>query len=265
MLADASDGAGKPGGANDKMVGEREISKTFNQFHQLYNDLRQEGYINLPRLPDKTLLQVSSQDGLEKRRQELQTLLQQLIKNKEHMNAREVISFLGLHEFCPELLCGYPQLLYEHKEKAGYSVSHCVFIPKYKLFITISNNKRQQRSFLKVHSFKTSSAVEDSYLLKPSGSKPQRSQQSFGQKSQYNMQQKNPQLSDPDSMVRLPMSDKCEVECLFEYRFANTLIHTCDYHREQDFLCLGTSRGQLLNYDIRVEPDCLQFDFKAKE
>ena len=61
------------------------------------------------------------------------------------------------------------------------------------------------------------------------------------------------------------MADKCDVECLFEYHFQNTLIHTCDYHKEQDMLCVGNSRGQLLNYDVRVEPDSVQLDFQAKK
>lgn len=65
-------------------------------------------------------------------------------------------------------------------------------------------------------------------------------------------------------MVRKPMTDKCEVECLFEYHFHNALTHTCDYHKEQDMLCIGNSRGQIINYDIRVEPDCSQLDFRAK-
>ena len=66
-------------------------------------------------------------------------------------------------------------------------------------------------------------------------------------------------------MVRKPMADKCEVECLFEYHFQNALIHACDYHREQDVLCIGNSRGQVINYDIRVEPDSVHLDFKAKK
>ena len=56
------------GGANDQVIDQSEVSRNFNQFHQLYNELRAEGYVNLPRLPDKTLLQVTSEDGLEKRR-----------------------------------------------------------------------------------------------------------------------------------------------------------------------------------------------------
>ena len=82
------------------------------------------------------------------------------------MNAREVVSFLGLHEFCPELLACYPQLLFEHREKQNHAVSHCIFLPKYNLFITISNSKKQNRSIIKMFNFKTSTAVEDSYLLK---------------------------------------------------------------------------------------------------
>ena len=29
-------------------------------------------------------------------------------------------------------------------------------------------------------------------------------------------------------------------------------------------LSIGTSTGKIINYDIRVEPDCVRLDFKAK-
>ena len=74
-LAQSEEGMPKTGGTKDKVIDQSEVSRNFNQFHQLYNELRAEGYINLPRLPEKTLLQVTSEDGLEKRRQELESLL----------------------------------------------------------------------------------------------------------------------------------------------------------------------------------------------
>ena len=65
-------------------------------------------------------------------------------------------------------------------------------------------------------------------------------------------------------MTKLPSSDKCDVECLLDYRF-EFLIHCCDYHKEMDMLSLGTSKGQLLNYDIGVEPDSIQHNYWKKD
>ena len=187
------------------------------------------------------------------------------------MNSREVVSFLELNSFCPDLLTMYPQLLYEHRDKPNHAVAHCVFIPRHNLFLTISNCKKNNRSVIKMYNFKTSTAVEDSFLLKSKHeSKKQRLVQnalraSSGGRSSYTVIKSFQPECDPDSMVRKPMTDKCEVECLFEYHFHHSMIHTCDYHKDQDVLCIGTGRGYIIMYDIRVEPDSVRLDFKAKQ
>ena len=84
--------------------------------------------------------------------------------------------------------------------------------------------------------FKVSTAVEDSYLLKSKRETKKRMVQEnavrASRSSNYNVQKQFIQDCDPDSMVKKPMTDKCEVECLFEYHFHNQMIHTCDYHKE---------------------------------
>lgn len=56
--------AGKPirSSPDDKIVDKNEVSRNFNSFHQLFSEMKQEGYANLPKLPDKTLLQVTKED-----------------------------------------------------------------------------------------------------------------------------------------------------------------------------------------------------------
>jgi hypothetical protein len=89
-----------------------------------------------------------------------------LINHKELRNAREVIKFLSLNTFCPEFLVQCPQLLLTSREKANYSINLVQFIPQFNLFVTSSNNKKQNRSNIKIYNFKESSLVEDTYLLK---------------------------------------------------------------------------------------------------
>jgi len=89
-----------------------------------------------------------------------------LINHKELRNAREVIKFLSLNTFCPEFLVQCPQLLLSNREKANYSINLVQFIPQFNLFVTSSNNKKQNRSNIKIYNFKESSLVEDTYLLK---------------------------------------------------------------------------------------------------
>ena len=89
-----------------------------------------------------------------------------MINHKELRNAREVIKFLSLNTFCPEFLVQCPQLLLTNREKANYSINLVQFIPQFNLFVTSSNNKKQNRSNIKIYNFKESSLVEDTYLLK---------------------------------------------------------------------------------------------------
>jgi len=65
-----------------------------------------------------------------------------LISNKELLNSREVIKFLGLNKLCPELLINCPQMLIAKKEELGYYVKIVKFLPKYNIFLTCSNCKK---------------------------------------------------------------------------------------------------------------------------
>lgn len=48
-----------------------ELEKTFNNFHELQEDLKNAGYVSIPELPGKTIFTVSNSAGLDKRRNEL--------------------------------------------------------------------------------------------------------------------------------------------------------------------------------------------------
>ena len=70
--------------------------------------MRAENYIELPKLPHKTILPVKSHDHLEKRRLELTNYLKELIDRRDIRNSIELIKFLKLDMFAPELLINRP-------------------------------------------------------------------------------------------------------------------------------------------------------------
>jgi hypothetical protein len=142
------------------------LNKTFNEFHQLHSDLTNEGYINLPYLPDKTFIQVTNERKLSQRKIELEKYLQGIIKNKELRNSRELVMFLELNTFCPQFLVNCPYLVYKKTEPNNYYVRLVKYVDKANIFITVSNNKKNNKSNIKIFSFKNSSSVEDSYRLK---------------------------------------------------------------------------------------------------
>ena len=55
------------------------VDKTFNEFHDLLKELKDEKYVYVPSLPSKTLIPKTSDSALEKRKGELQDFLQALL------------------------------------------------------------------------------------------------------------------------------------------------------------------------------------------
>ena len=74
--------------------------------------------------------------------------------------------FLEMDIFCPEFLVNCPYLVYKKTEQKDYVVRYVKYIDKANIFVTVSNNKKSNKSNIKIFSFKNSSSVEDSYMLK---------------------------------------------------------------------------------------------------
>lgn len=70
----------------------------------MLKELKDEKYVYVPNLPNKTMISKTSDAALEKRKTELQDFLQTLLQKKELRNSRQVIKFLELNTFCPEFL-----------------------------------------------------------------------------------------------------------------------------------------------------------------
>ena len=49
-------------------------------------------------------------------------------------------------------------------------------------------------------------------------------------------------------------------ELLLDYRFNDTLFHSIEYDPEWQVICLGTNKGQLLNFFIKIGDDQPYFD-----
>jgi len=83
----------------------------------------------------------------------------------EILNSRELVKFLELHKFCPEILVSPLSLIFQDKEKQGFEVKESFFISSYNLFILLCNNKKQNKAQLKLFSFKDTNLVDDSFYI----------------------------------------------------------------------------------------------------
>ena len=98
------------------------------------------------------------------------------------------------------------------ENKPGFYVELFYYIPQYNLFITCSNNKKLNKAYMRIHNFKESSLVQDSFLLK----KELGDEQFMGRtKSQMIMPECE---KDFHCMTRIPKENKCQIECLLDYK-----------------------------------------------
>ena len=92
--------------------------------------------------------------------------LRDLINRQDTRNAREVIRFLHLDRFAPELLVFKPKVLEMIEMAPSFFVSHCIFIAKYNVFVLALNEKQKKHAKIEVYSFRQTGIVRDSYIIK---------------------------------------------------------------------------------------------------
>ena len=81
----------------------KQIQKRYSNFEHLHTNLQKLGGIpNLPKLPDPYIIMTDGRKN--DRKNELEKYLVFLVSSKETRHCEQVIRFLRLDEFCPELL-----------------------------------------------------------------------------------------------------------------------------------------------------------------
>ncbi|TNV82742.1 hypothetical protein FGO68_gene9612 [Halteria grandinella] len=164
---------------------QRYLERKLTEFYSLNEELKVRAYRNLPKLPQKGMILFKNHEQLEKRKHELDTYLKKLIERRDTRNSQELIEFLDLDEFCPEILIQKPQMVtkwncnFVAKETTQqYHVKHCHFLPRYNLFVLAMNssNKYDKKGKkmtssnitckVQIFSFKQLSQVRDSLILK---------------------------------------------------------------------------------------------------
>lgn len=145
-----------------------QIEKRYSQFHTLNETLKNKNYKDLPKFPAKTFMPMRSSDHLDRRRQELNQYIKEIVNRRDTLNAKDVIKFLELDKFAPEVLIRKPKVV-EMLELSGqmyFYVSSCIFLPNHNVFVLCLNDKYRRNSKLEVYSFRQTGVVRDSYVMK---------------------------------------------------------------------------------------------------
>lgn len=248
-----------------------DMFKTFNDFHKLVSDLKTQNYKNLPDLPSKTILQVKNKQELERRMLQLDDFLACLMEDRLLRNSRELIRFLSLDVHCPEILVNPPSLVFQQREKPGFWVKLIHFIPRHNIIVTCMNNKKNKQALIQFFHFRNS--IEDSFTLLADQTRPlaknssdelQMDQEQWRVaaeiRSKSFIMNAPSQKYDADCMVVSPPDVKNEPELLVDYRFHDLYFYSINFDPEWSVLTLGTSKGSLLNYFIKVGNDSPSYD-----
>jgi len=105
-------------GKNKVLIdGSISIQKNFNQFHNLHNELKAEGYFGLPDIPAKTVLPVTQKGLLDKRRKDLEVYLKSLVNYREWKNSRQLVKFLNLQDLFSDLIESLPDPIFSFRDR----------------------------------------------------------------------------------------------------------------------------------------------------
>ena len=97
---------------------QNQIRKRYSNFFDLRESLVTQGYDNIPTIPPKKLFLLSEDDKRE-RRYGLEQFIKALVNRKDTRNSLQVIKFLELQTFCPEIIFNVPQLLIKKQYSKG--------------------------------------------------------------------------------------------------------------------------------------------------
>eukprot|EP00347_Sterkiella_histriomuscorum_P007307 403349456 len=266
---------------------QHQLEKRYSQFYALNESLKTKNYLNLPKFPQKTILAIKSQDSLHRRRQELNDYIKGLVNRKDTRNIKDLIKFLELDKFCPELLIKKPKLveIIQCQGNGYFYVSQCHFIPKHNIFLLCLNDKYKKNSKLEVYSFRQTAVVRDSYVIKaatsftlpeapilrafsfsgclgqkfigPSNISSASNRDSGRSDNPQNplealQQAQNPNNNHEDILKDVTKASK--VEKLLEYVF-NTQIKAMTYCEEMDLISIGFRDGKIQSFYLSVEID----------
>ena len=87
---------------------QRYIERRLTEIYDLIEELKLRAYRELPKMPDRKKINLKDIDKMEERREAVVTFLRELVDRREIRNSQEVIEFLDLDDFCPELLIKKP-------------------------------------------------------------------------------------------------------------------------------------------------------------
>ena len=94
-----------------------DIEKRFSEFFEFHLSIKKISKIweDLPKFPNRSFKKLLTESDLNKRRDKLETYLNEILKSSVLLNLEETVKFLQLDYFAPELIIERPTLIQQFK------------------------------------------------------------------------------------------------------------------------------------------------------
>ena len=104
-----------------------QIEKRYSEFYSIHEKLSKL-FPRLPSIPGKTFSRLTSESGLNKRKELLQAFLRECVKRRDILQNKDFQEFLELEKNAPELVGNTVSLIYDYK-KCPFGVRDFIVVP----------------------------------------------------------------------------------------------------------------------------------------
>ena len=114
------------------------IEKRYSEFYTIHSKLSKL-FPRIPSIPGKTLTKLTSESGLNKRKEQLQIFLRDCVQRRDILQNTEFQNFLELDKYAPEIVGNNVSLLYDYK-KCPLGVRSFIVIPHREIMCVCCSN-----------------------------------------------------------------------------------------------------------------------------
>ena len=114
------------------------IEKRYSEFKTIYDKLRKI-FPRIPSIPGKTLTKVTSEQGLNKRKELLQIFLRECVQRRDILQNLDFQNFLELEKNAPEIVGNDVKQIYDYK-KCPLGVRSFIIVPHREIMLVCCSN-----------------------------------------------------------------------------------------------------------------------------
>ena len=114
------------------------IEKRYSEFNSIHDKLKKI-FPRIPNIPGKTLTKVTSEQGLNKRKELLQLFLRDSVQRRDILQNKDFQKFLELEKYAPEIVGNNVTQIYDYK-KCPLGIRSFIIVPHREIMLVCCSN-----------------------------------------------------------------------------------------------------------------------------